>query len=362
MTSDRCKGIQEIVSAAYDGAVSDRDAITTAKAHCATCAECAAFVRFLGAIRGLEPPAAPEEAIERALVAVRAEAEAQAKAKREQTAAQAPEEMDAAGPEAGPAGPAADRSAQGDTSNVVPLPVKRSKPSTPWMAAAAVLVLIAVLATAQGVRYIMAPSGNSGLEIADSNEFATQEAEVDGVTPMDDDARMLAPDDGDGTGSWSLDAATPVSTPFVAYGGVAYRMAGTATAPPEGSPAGNLMSGLDTGNLPVLREVWETDMPGRIIVHGGDGRYLEMNRVERTVDGSTFALAAERIDSFETPVGLPPRIPKPDQPDGWPAFVPAGTDDSGTQVFVRPGTQVSAGFAVAPGVESTEWTWWTPID
>jgi hypothetical protein len=71
-----CTQAQEIISAAYDGEERDPLALETAKDHCRSCAECAAYVRTLAAIHRLPAPDMPQPALERVLEALRAEREA----------------------------------------------------------------------------------------------------------------------------------------------------------------------------------------------------------------------------------------------------------------------------------------------
>lgn len=368
--STLCNDVQAIVSAAYDGATTDREAIIAAKAHCATCPDCAEFVSFLGSIRGIAPPDAPEDAITRTLARVHAEAAAiEATAEADQVAAAARERIEEVVAESAAASavePTAEPAA------VEPVVLRRPdwRATTPWIAAAAVLLVGAVLVTAQGVRYIMSPAQPPGqtFEVSALPEFATEDTwqtepgEKGGYSSGGDAAGdyALRGSPGAAGADASLDSMAATSPGLAAYVGTAYRMAGVAEAP-DGPPSGSLVSALDSGTLPVPRDVWEGQTPRSIVVDAGEGRFLQLQRVERSLAGRTFALTADRIDSFDAPAGLPSAIPQPTEPNGWPTFVPGGTDDSGQAVYVRPGTDRTAGFALAPGAEGPEWTWWLPV-
>ncbi len=364
MTS--CTEVQELVSAAYDGEVTDADAIATAKTHCAGCAECAAFVSFLGAVRRIEPQPAPEETVSRVLAAVRAETAAVAAPEDVEDTASEPvvatrPDVSAASP-ARPAAapdsePRSDQPLAGAATSAPPAVPSRQDWRTwsPWIAAAAVVLVGAVLVGAQGVRYIMSPSMPS---VAPVESFAPDTLTTDDAAPETRD--LTAEDEAPDTVPEDVPHTMVQPGSRVAFNGSAYQLTGDATAP-DSPPSGTVMSALDSGTVPQGRDVWTGPSVSTIIVSASEGRYLAFERVERTLEGRVFALAADRIDSFASTVGLPAGIPRPTAPDGSPTFVPAGTDDAGTEVFARPGDDPLDGFAVAPGAESPEWTWWQPV-
>ena len=364
-----CNEVQELVSAAYDGEVTDAEAIAAAKAHCANCAECGAFVTFLGAVRRLESPPAPEETVARVLDAVRVEMAADAAAREAAAAddAAASQESEAApdgtadiptAPADVPASPGI-----GDSDDGAARPASPGTPVRPdwlawrpWIAAAAVLFVGAVLIGAQGVRYIMSPTPTAVPLGESSFESLTADDPALRTEPVEEDALV-----DDGTADLASPAeAQPEATDYIAFNGSVYRLTGDATAPETPSTA-TVVSALDSGSVPQQREAWPGPSPRTLVVAAGPERHLSFERVERTLSGRTFALAAERVDSFASTVGLPSGIPRPTSPDGSPTFVSGGTDDAGTEVFVRPGADPLAGFALAPGEVSADWTWWLPV-
>ena len=369
-----CTEVQELVSAAYDGEVTDADAIAAAKAHCAGCAECAAFVTFLGTVRRIEPQPAPEEAIARVLETVRSEMAADA-ARTAATPTEAEQTAVPVAAEPAPTVPAVavvDASAEVSHPDVAPVAGAATPAAAgelrrpdwrvwrPWMAAAAVVLVGAVLIGAQGVRYIMSPSTPSVAPMeASSLDTVTGDDAATELRGLGADDAVPA-EDGETAPDTSYRPQTSEAGAYVAFNGSAYRLTGEG-AEPDVPPSGSVTSALDSGGAPRARDTWTGTTPATLVVAAEEGRYLTFARVERTLGGRVFALAADRVDSFASVVGLPGGIPRPTAPDGSPTFVSTGVDDAETEVFVRPGADPRDGFAIAPGAESTEWTWWTPV-
>jgi len=355
-----CSEVQEVISAAHDGQVADHETLAAAKAHCLTCAECTTFAAFLRTAREVPAPAAPDAAVARVLSAVAVEADAVRALVPSATPADSPvietavvEDISASRKET--------RAEDNSPHLRVRLPRTGTewRTAAPWLATAAVLVVGGVLVTAQGVDFLMRGASGDTAFVADpgaemltapdlSAESATEGRSIESQVP--EDAGVPTP----------YSTSATLSTSFVAFNGFAYRLAGEEGAP-AGPSAGSVTSALDSASSPQRLDAWTVNGARAIIVDAGDDRFLRFERVERMLAGSVFGLKADAIDSFDTAVGLPSGIPRPASTDGSPTFVPAGTDDAGTPVFVRPGTDARDGFALAPGAESVEWTWWQPV-
>jgi hypothetical protein len=341
-----CAQAQEVISAAYDGEERDPLALGNAKDHCRSCAECAEYVRTLAAIHRLPTPEMPEPALERVLAALREEYE-----------------------------PAPAEAAVAETETVAepaPLPIvetpfepsahegasrlRRAPAWAPWAAAAAVLLVVAGIATTQGVRYLLQPSGDTAMVgesvTSDSErEYGEDGAGTAAITPPAQD-----------------EAVTPASGPsYVLFGQEVYALVGPVDSPVSSGSVGSVTTSLDTGGSSATYAVYPGATPDTIVVAVDDDSALGFAAVVRPLRGTPFSLRSTPIGTFGQWPSLPAGIPEPSAPDGSPVFIAAGTDDLGVTIYVRPGTDPSSGFAVAPGTSSgdpaagnTGWTWWEP--
>lgn len=334
-----CSHAHEIISMAYDGEHVTSEDLRTAKAHCATCAECAAFVGGLARIRAVPAPIAPETAIDRAMVAVKREAEA--------VAARAAK---------------ADRDAA-DGVTVTPGLSESSRPSvrswTTWggWAAAAAAILVAVgVVTVNGVRYMSAPTDQAASEATlTAEQRANYEAAPSAMPNVAQDSssnqllRTGAPD-------------------FVVYQGFVYRMeSDPRTIPDDATLVGSLMSDLGSGS-PLTRDVYAADSPGTIIVAEDRRDGYTATALVRSFRGKSFGLQSSDFAQLGVWPSLPPGMSEPTNEDGSPVFEAAGKDDAGVPIFVVPGAEAASGFAVGPGTSATDpaagnpgWTWWVPL-
>lgn len=339
-----CTNAQEIISAASDGELHDAAALEAAKTHCRSCPECAAFVRTLAAIHRAPAPEMPAGAFERILDGVRTAYETAA---HEPVAAAATEEAEPL-PVAVPA--------PGRMADAAPSGRPRVPVWAPWAAAAAVLLVVAGVATTQGVQYLLKPSGDGAVLGEASTTDPSRESDGDQAAP---EAAPAPPAD---------DAATAEQGPaYVVFDQRVFTRTGETARPAAGSPIGSVTSALDSGEAAVAYPVYPGTDADTIVVATDDDEALVFTSVVRPLRGTPYGLRSGSISAFGQWPSLPSDIPEPTSPDGSPTFIKVGTDDLGVPIFVRPGTDPASGFAVAPGTApsdpaagNTGWTWWEP--
>ncbi len=340
-----CARAQKIISAASDGELHDSAALDAAKTHCRSCPECAAFVRTLAAIHRAPAPQMPAGALERVVDGVRVACE---------TAAHEPVAAAAAGrtqplPVAVPA--------PVHTADAAPFDRRRVPVWAPWAAAAAVLLIAAGVATTQGVRYLLTPSGDGAVLGEAGTADSPREYGEDQAAP---ETAPTPPAD---------DAVTAEQGPaYVVFDQRVFTLTGETARPDAGSPVGSVTSALDSGEAALPHQVYPGADADTIIVTTDDDQALVFASVVRPLRGTLYALRSGSISAFGQWPSLPSDIPEPASPDGSPTFIEVGTDDLGVAIFVRPGTDPAAGFAVAPGTApgdpaagNTGWTWWEPL-
>lgn len=319
-----CKQAQQTISAAYDSESQDARELELAKEHCRSCAECAGFVSTLAAINRLEVPEIPVPALERTLAAVRQEYPSTV-------------------------------AAQPDTQEYRTAAGRRAPGWAPWAAAAAVLMIVAGVITAQGVRYlIQSPTDDVAIVETYEDRMAT--------APPEDPISEVAPPLPDDL------AAAPTGPAYVVFEQAVYRLVAPVETPPRSAQIGSVTSSLDTGGPATTYPVYADPSSDAVLIEVDEDTYLRMEPVVRTLRGTRYALRSGPITLFGQWPSLPTGIPEPSAPDGSPVFIPAGTDDAGVTVYVRPGTDPAAGFAIAPGTPATDpaagntgWTWWEPL-
>jgi len=368
MTID-CPSAQRVVSATFDGEVSDPRELEAVEDHCRTCPECSAFLSTLMAIRRLPAPEAPEGLLDRTIEAIRTE---------EVPVADRTAPSDDVSEPVGDTRPLTER--RPDTANLEMERVHDDKFSAGvshtglprwqgwarWAAAAAVFFIAAGVITAQGIRFLLSDE-QSALRFSDT---PTMELGSGGISDMTEsaDAPPAVPNDGhDGTSATDAPSASPGPS-YVVVGQTAYRFEDMLADEPAGQQIGSLKSALDGDGEPIDRPVFEDSSSEAIVVAGEGDSYLRFEPVTRTFRGRLYGLRSSTIGAFGEWPRLPSGITEPTSPDGSPTFILSGTDDSGVKIYVRPGSDPSAGFAVAPGTAASDpaagnpsWTWWEPL-
>lgn len=358
--NEDCLRAHEIISLAYDGEQVSAEDLASAKTHCASCPECATFVGGLARLRKIGAPSAPARAVDTTLAAVRG------------VAAQMAEERAAALPDATPAGEASSPSAP-TGADVVSVPHRlRWSTQTAWVAAAAAgIVLIVGLITVQGVRYMLAPSGQQVTYV--STDPAAKGAEGLTSGSADSAAQNYSPPaspTGEAASSGTLlrqddQGAAP---PYVVVAGRAFSVSdGEQTIPGDAQVAGSVVTDLGS-HAPTAHEVYAAPTTGELYLAVENGRGYPLTAVNRELDGVTYALNSSEVSVFGSWPALPAGMTAPSSDDGSPVFEYAGRDDLGVKIYVLPGTSPTSGFAVAPGTKSSDpaagnpnWTWWVPV-
>jgi len=341
--SNACSHAHEIISMAYDGENVTAEDLRQAKAHCTTCAECAAFVSGLAKVRQVAAPKAPETAIDRAMVAVKREADTIA-------AAAAKADRDAA------EGVAAD-------ATDAPAPKRPNQTWVTWggwaAAAAAIVVAVGVI-TVSGVRYLSAPPDQVTSESASTAQDQTFEA-----APAAPDA---------GSAEMSQDSASKslsrAQTPdYVLFQGFVYTVSDeTQSLPQDAARIGSLTSDLGSGTV-AEHAVYASETPGTVLVAVDDRTALPAMALVRKLDGASYGLMSASFTEYGVWPALPAGMSQPATDDGSPVFEAAGDDDSGVPIFALTDTEPLTGFAVGPNTESSDpaggnpsWTWWSPLN
>jgi len=337
-----CLEAQQLISAAIDGESIDAEELALAKAHCAACEGCGAFVRALVAMRRAPAPEPPADLADRVVARVREEA-----AIAEAARAIAPQ------PEAG--------------GNVIPLDedsrerlrrVRLSRGQWVAVAATAAVVLVAAgFAAISGVRAIVAPTVRESAvgTVADAAQLSAEAPATSGAEKSagaTDGARFLA-----GTVPQYVTLGEDVYqyTSVVEYSVSSLAVAGTTT------------SALQSGES---KERTAYTLPGgdSIAIETDTGEVFGFDLVTRTLAGRTYSLKARPVGGFGVWPQLPASIPEPDDADGTPTFTPLEDDLSGARLFVRAGSSAAEGIAVAPDSPADDpaasnpyWTWWEPV-
>lgn len=350
MSSD-CLDAQQILSMTNDGEQVGAEALRTARAHCATCSTCASFEASLKAMRRQRPAPLADDLVARVMSAVDAEA-----------AAEQARRVAAASHDVATLTPAttADTPPEGPRvpSGIV-LPRTRRDWTLwgGWIAAAAMLLVVAGIAAVRGAYFIAAPpsaQSDSALRYSNSADVATE---------------------GEASLGWTAEDAKGTVTPtqatddYVTFNGWVY--VSTGTAGPLASNAatiGVVTSALNTGGSVLEMAAFRGSTKTSLVLQGADDSLLGFELVSRTFQGTPYGLRSGPIEQFGQWPTLPTGIPQPDNADGSPTFERSIADDTGVAIYRRTGQSESSGFAVAPGTSASDpaagnpnWTWWEPF-
>ncbi len=162
--NEECLRAQQTLSEASDGVSVTAEDLKNAKAHCAACDECLAYVSALAALKKTPPPVAPEGLSDQVIAAVRAEAE-QMEAEKIAAAALLASQAEQSAADAASGYPAS------GAESTAPRPAIRAdnwKSWAPWAAAATVVLLIAGFAVMRGAAFI---GGGDDAARSDSRTF-----------------------------------------------------------------------------------------------------------------------------------------------------------------------------------------------
>lgn len=332
-----CTHASEVLSAAFDGPV-PAETLAQARAHAASCPECADLLRALDALAVATPPKAPASLME-ALIA-----EGNAAAARASAAEPAGRELDGFALE-----------------HELPRPRHGWAPKFTAFAAAAAVLLVALTLTGLGVGGRLGGS-KSATDAEDG--WTTREAAPALTAPnaagdaqaglMDQEAYKAAPElIVFGTGVYHRVGPFTGERSSLASAGVVYTTVGStegsATANAAYRPASNAFA---------------------LVVQESPEQFAEFAPVTRRFAGGEYQMQSGTpiVTAGGWPT-LPSAYAVPSTPDGAPTFVRFGSDDLGVPIFVPPGTNPQqTGFAVAPGTAQTDpaagapvWTWWQPL-
>ncbi len=345
-----CLEAQRLVSERLDREEIDPTVLEAAKEHCRACPECSAYVRTLVALRQTPLPEPPADLHARVMEAVRTEAALAAS----RSAATAPEPAES----------------QGEPSQQEPVSLERltarirdphnRRAVATWVAAAAVVFVIAGLGAMAGVRQILSPTSNTSMLAAESGT-PLGAAEQYGAAPQE--SRDSAADA-------TKDSAQPgVAPSYITVGALVYQLSGDAAGVDTNSlkTVGSTTSSLG-GTQVAAQEVLGADDPAVVYIKTAEGDLVAFDRVVRTFGGRTYALSGGPVTAYGSWPPLPAGIETPTNPDGSPQYVEAGTDSRGVSVYRPVGGDAANGIAVAPGTASDDpaagnpdWTWWVPV-
>ncbi len=337
-----CQKAQELLASALDAAIPEAE-LAEARAHCAGCEACAAFLCVTERLGALPAPVAPSALVER-LIAIGAEEAASVRA-----ATQGASAPDADEPAGAPEAPV--RSA-----------AKWWAPRLSAYAAAAAVLLVALVATGIGLGGLLG-GREAATQSTDSLRTDTAGSSLSGAVPP-----SSAESAKDATAAYGDVAAAP---PYVVIDGLVYAPTGPRTVDASSlvttTPA---YTALDTGVDPVALDAYRvTSEPGHAVVRDSSGTLLGFSAVTRRFGGKDYALeAGAPVTAYGLWPVLPARFAIPTGADGSPTFSFFGKDDLGVRIYVPAGTQPSQGFAVAPDTAPDDpaagnpnWTWWRPL-
>ena len=329
-----CSEIQELLSAAADGAADDAVRVVEARSHCDTCPNCARFRDVIAMSGVAASPSAPPELVDSLVVLARGEA-ARLRAERAEGPVRLPLAAEAAG--------------------------RRSVwlPRLTAYVAAAAVVVVSVTVLSLSISRI------GGQKTADEAALVPEAA-------LSGPATTTAPESGAPSEERAAaDVAASAALSYVSLAGRVFRLAGPATASPSVlTTAGVVASAFDTSGPAGARTAWYVRSDRmRILIERTPGSLTSFEAVVRSFGGTPYQLVTgAALDTYGIWPSLPARFAPPTQADGSPTFRYLGTDDLGGAVYVPVGGRIEDGFAVAPGTKPADpaagnpnWTWWQPL-
>jgi hypothetical protein len=364
---------QTLICEALDREPVDAQLLESAKLHCRTCPECAAFVRSLAAVKRAPLPEPTPDLADRVMSVVRDEARAQ----QELMAAQAAAVMAAADAgvaganEAGSGQPTSasppqttvGRGADGGVAELDAVARRRRQRTTliALSSAAAVFVIVAGALAAGGIRQMTTPA-ESTLGLTGALKDARPADQTQATSELSAGASASAP----AAPSASSAPSTSESAPsYVSVQGLAYLLTGPETVDSaQRKQITTIQTGLDGGTTKA-RAVWSVQGSDKIYIQDDTGAFLAFQPVTRTYSGVTYQLNSGDIGQFGDWPSLPAQITEPTDASGSPTFTFTVTDN-GAKIY-RLSSGSAAGIAVGPGSPASDpaagnpgWTWWTP--
>jgi hypothetical protein len=143
-----------------------------------------------------------------------------------------------------------------------------------------------------------------------------------------------------------------------------YTFAREVQRPSEATTSGAVVSALDSDEPPQSLPAF-TSREGEVLtVYDGED-YLEFELVKRGVQGRTYGMVADPVNSFGV-WPLPPQgLPMPSTEDGSPIFRAGSLDSSGQTTYIPVDEYPREGVAIAPDTPPSDpaggnpnWTWW----
>lgn len=356
-----CIEAQSTISAALDRSPVDGAILEEVKAHCKTCRNCGAFVRALSAAKRSPLPEPPEDLPDRIMAAVRAEAQSNMLAdNRAEERAATSVEAAASTPASRPEGIAARGLA------LILAPTSRRQLLI-WGSAAAVLLVLAGVATVNGVRQITGVDSSTSSMLAVGSAGSAGGPSSASPEVAGGGAKTATGTAADAGGSTSSQTASGFS--FVTISGTVYRLSGPATVTKDQlKQIGTANTTMATSGQPKDRTVFAGADPARVFLEDDAGKLYAFDRVVRVFRSITYQQQASAIPLFGTWPSLPAQITAPASADGSPIFVEEGTDGAGVKIYRLAVSSASLGIGVAPGTAAGDpaagnpnWTWWAPI-
>jgi len=351
-----CIDAQAAISAALDRAPVEATVIEEAKAHCKSCPDCGSFVRALAAAKRAPLPVPPADLPDRIMVAIRAEALSAERAATARSAApDEPKLKSAPAPQ-----PRRSTTALHGLVDTILAPKNRTQLGI-WGSAAAVILVVAGMATVNGVRLITggAPATTEQLAVETRGGYGADP----GTTPESADSAAKAGTDA------AVGGMAATSPSFVVISGAAYRLSGPASTTKNLlTRIGLVNTAMASGGTPADRTVFAGANASPVFIEDDAGALYSFDAVVRTFRGITYQQQSSSIPGFGVWPSLPSQIAAPASPDGSPTFVAVGTDDAGAKVYRLASSDVSSGIGIAPGTGQGDpaggnpnWTWWTPV-
>lgn len=341
-----CLRAQEIVSAAIrhpeESAAAD---FAEARAHCASCAECRAFLGAALSLDAARVPTAPAGLAERVIARV-AQEEALTAARRtanQATNAEKPSAEEAALP----------------FPLTTPRPAKRRRVNAwvAWGGGIAAVLIVTVLVARAGLSTMRSPlpeGVTASVPSDDSSSYLQRKAAVDQT--VEDTAGLVG-----GTGMSY--GGSQMSASFITHSGrVFVETSQIASVPASASSAGKVTTALDGTGVPQERALYTAE-DGATVYVDDDSRILEFHAVTRNLGGKRYVMTSDKtIERFGVWPTLPSRFTPPATEQGSPTFHLGPKDDEGLQTYVVPGRDASQGFAMAPADGGDpNWSWWEPM-